>query len=78
MLLRLRVDRDAFGARIAASHSAAQARSADRRSGRAAGAARRPRLVGEHPAEILPVAAHADRGGADAAAEVEGEDLAFS
>jgi hypothetical protein len=32
-------------------------------------------LVGEHPAEILPVAAHTDRGGADAAAEIEGEDL---
>src|SRR3546814_10523082 len=34
-----------------------------------------PCLVGDHPAEILPVAAHSDRGGADAAAEIEGEDL---
>lgn len=34
-----------------------------------------PGLVGEHPAEILPVAAHTDRSRADAAAEIEGEDL---
>ena len=32
-------------------------------------------LVGKHPAQILPVAAHAERGGADAAPEVEGKDL---
>ena len=32
-------------------------------------------VVGQTAAEILPVAAHSERGGTNAAAEVEGEDL---
>ena len=60
----------------AATHSAAQARSP-------ASSIARQRLqgdrladvVGERAAEIVPVAAHGERGGADRAAEVEGEDL---
>ena len=32
-------------------------------------------VVGEGAAEIVPIAAHGERGGPDAAAEVEGEDL---
>ena len=34
------------------------------------------RAFGQAAAEIVPVAAHGERGGADRAAEVEGEDLA--
>ena len=33
------------------------------------------RVVGQRAAEIMPVAAHGERGGADRAAEVEGKDL---
>ena len=33
------------------------------------------RVVGQGAAEIVPVAAHGERGGADRAAEIEGEDL---
>ena len=31
--------------------------------------------IGEAAAEVVPVATHGERGGADRAAEVEGEDL---
>ena len=31
--------------------------------------------IGEATAEVVPVAAHGQRGGADRAAEIEGEDL---
>ena len=63
-------------ARIAATHSAAQARSAlivDARQ-----RLQRHRMLGagrQAAAEIVPVAAHGERRGADRAAEVEGEDL---
>ena len=63
-------------ARIAAIHSAAQARSAASSilaSGcRATGS---EALVGQRAAEIVPVAAHGERGRPDRAAEIEGEDL---
>jgi hypothetical protein len=60
--------------RIATIQSAAQARSACRDAGErlqrdGVGA------FGQAAAEIVPVAAHGERGGADRAAEVEGEDL---
>ena len=62
--------------RIAASHSAAQARSAAPSiwaSGvRATGSVA---VAGERAAEIVPIAAHGERGGADRAAEVEREYL---
>ena len=65
---------DSRASRVA-THSAAQARSpasSMRASGcKATGSA----LVGQRAAEIVPVAAHGERGGADRAAEIERENL---
>ena len=77
MLLGLRIDRDAFG-----SEDRGQPFGRPCPFGGIVDMGERLELhavaglVGEHPAEILPVAAHADRGSADAAAEIEGEYLA--
>ena len=62
--------------RIAASHSAAQARSAgiiDARE-RLQGDGRE-RVIGQRAAEVVPIAAHGERGRPDRPAEIEGEDL---
>ncbi len=76
MLLGLRIDRDAF-----AGQDRRQPFGRPGALGRIVDPCQRLELhavaglVGEHPAQVLPVATHADRGGADAAAKVEGEHL---
>jgi hypothetical protein len=77
MLLHLGRDGDAFAHQDRAIQSAAQARSAGivDPGQRLQRTRRRPGAFGQPAAEIVPVAAHGERGGADRAAEVEGEDL---